>query len=182
MWEKIGIALMGFWLPINGFATEPMGQSTLDQGGSEHVAPEIAGSLDDELREWFILSHGNDSSASFVELGDDINIDITGSVDNETWEGEEALSISLTVNEGQLINAVVIYSIGSAISPPLFTSEGGEVAVTLTQYERSSQTVHVAGKIEGVLLLQVELGEPPSQEEGIEIDVAFDVEAQKVEF
>ncbi len=174
---------MGYWLPITGFATESVGQqSSPDQGGSEHAAPEIAGWLDDELREWFILSQGNDSNASFVELGDDINIDITGSVDDEAWEGEEALSISLSVNDGALMNAVVIYSIGSAISPPLFTSEGGDVAVTLTHYERSRQTVHVAGRIEGVLLLQVKLGEPPSQEEGIEIDVAFDVAAQKVEF
>ncbi|EHJ92033.1 hypothetical protein [Vreelandella boliviensis] len=172
MWKKIGIVLIASWLPISGFATEFAEQRT----------PEIAGSLDGELREWFILSHGNDSNASFVELGDDINIDITGSIDDEEWEGEEALLISLTVNEEQLINAVVIHSIATSISPPLFTSEGGEVAVTLTQYERTSQTVRVAGKIEGVLGLQVELGEPPSQEEGIEIDVAFDVEAQKIEF
>lgn len=182
MWKKIGIALISAWLPINGFATEPLEQSAPVQGGSERAAPQIAGTLDDELHEWFILSHGNDSNASFVELGDDINIDITGSVDEEVWEGEEALSISLAVNEEQLINAVVIYSIGASIAPPLFTSEGGEVVVTLTHYERTSQTVHVAGKIEGVLGLQVELGEPPSQEQGIEIDVAFDVEAQKIEF
>ncbi|WP_340146558.1 hypothetical protein [Halomonas sp. PA16-9] len=45
--------------------------------------------MDDELREWFILRHGNDSNASFVELGDDINIDIAGSVDDEKWDGEE---------------------------------------------------------------------------------------------
>lgn len=172
MWKQIGITLIAFWLPISGNATEH----------ADQTSPEIAGSLDGERREWFILSHGSDSNASFVELGDDINIDITGSVDNEVWEGEEALSISLTVNEEQLNNSVVLYSIGASISPPLYTSEGGEVVVTLTRYERSSQTVHVAGKIEGVLALQVELGETPSKEEGIEIDVAFDVEAQKVEF
>lgn len=182
MWKKIGIALIGSWLPINGFATEPVEQSTPDQGGAERAAPEIAGMLDDELHEWFILSHGNDSNASFVELGDGIKIDITGSVDGEAWESNEALSISLTMTEEQLINAVVIYSIGRSISPPLFTSEGGGAAVTLTHYERTSQTAHVAGKIEGVMALQVELGEPPSLEEGIEIDVAFDVEAQKIEF
>lgn len=182
MWKKIGVALIASWLPITGFTTETVEQRTSDEGATGRAAPAISGTLDEELHEWFILSHGSDSNASFVELGDDINIDITGSVDEETWEGEEALSISLTVNEGELINAVAIYSIGSAISPPLYTSEGGDVAVTLTHYERSSQTVHVAGKIEGVLLLQVELGEPPSQEKGIEIDVAFDVEAQKVEF
>ncbi|WGI23882.1 hypothetical protein QEN58_11040 [Halomonas alkaliantarctica] len=173
MRKQIGIMLIAFWLPVSSNATEHADQPT----------PEIVGSLDGEQREWFILSHGRDSNASFVELGDDINIDITGSVDDEVWEGEEALSISLTLNEEQLINSVVLYSIGGAsISPPLFTSDGGEVTVTLTHYERSSQTVHVAGKIEGVMALQVELGETPSPEEGIEIDVAFDVEAQKVEF
>ncbi|GEN29339.1 hypothetical protein HVA01_29850 [Halovibrio variabilis] len=172
MWKQIGVALIASWLPVSGFATEPADQPN----------PEIKGTLDGERREWFILSHGDDSNASFVELGDDITIDITGSVDDEAWEGEEALSISLTVNEGQLISAVVLHSIGTTVSPPLFTSEGGDVAVTLTHYERTSHTVHVAGKIEGLLALQVELGESPSQEEGIEIDVAFDVEAQKVEF
>ncbi|MDQ7729883.1 hypothetical protein [Halomonas sp. SpR8] len=169
MWKQIGTALIAVWLPISGFATE-------------RTAPDIAGSLDGERREWFILSHGNDSNASFVELGDDINIDITGSVDDEAWEGAEALSISLTMNEEQLANAVVMHSIGATIAPPLYTSEGGKVAVTLTRYERSSQTVHVAGKIEGVLALQIELGEPPSLDEGIEIDVAFDISAQKIEF
>ncbi|MBT2772487.1 hypothetical protein J7J47_09600 [Halomonas sp. ISL-60] len=182
MWKKLGIALIASWLPINGFAAEPVEQRSPNHGGAERAAPEIAGTLDDELHEWFILSHGNDSNASFVELGNDISIDITGSVDDEAWEGEESLSISLTVNEEQLINAVVIYSIGSSISPPLFTSEGGEVVITLTRYERSSQIVHVAGKITGILALQIELGEPPSLDEGIEIDVAFDVEAQKIEF
>ena len=42
--------------------------------------------------------------------------------------------------------------------------------------------VHVAGKIHGMLALQVQLDEPPSAEEGIVIDVEFEVEAQKVEF
>ncbi|MDQ7733598.1 hypothetical protein QT231_12880 [Halomonas sp. SpR1] len=182
MWKKIGIVLIASWLPMNGFATETVEQRTSDQGEAGRAVPEIAGVLDDELHEWFVLSHGSDSNASFVELGDDINIDITGSVDSEAWESDEAISISLTVAEEQLTNAVVIYSIGSSISPPLFTSEGGDVAVTLTHYERTSQAVHVAGKIEGVMALQVALGEPPSLEEGIEIDVAFEVEAQKIEF
>ncbi|MEA2119301.1 hypothetical protein [Halovibrio sp. HP20-50] len=172
MWKQIGMALFASWLPLSGFAAEPVDQPT----------PEIAGSLDGERREWFILSRGNDSNASFVELGDDINIDITGSVDDEVWEGEEALLISLTVNEAQLSNAVVLHPIGASISPPLFTSEGGNVAVTLTDYERTNHMIHVAGKIEGLLALQIELGEPPSQEEGIEIDVSFDVEAQKIEY
>ena len=179
MWEKIGIALIVLWLPISGFATEKVDS---DQREAGVAAPEISGTLDEKLHEWFILSHGSDSNASFVEVGDDIIIDITGSVDGEAWESDESLSISLSVKGGQLTHAVVIYAIGSAVSPPLFTSEGGDVAVTLTDYERTSQAIHVAGKIEGVMALQVALGEPSSLEESIEIDVVFDVEAQKIEF
>lgn len=182
MWKKIGIAVIAViavivgWLPVGGFAAGLSADQALEPSS------EIEGLLEGEPREWFILSHGNDSNASFVELGDDINIDITGFVDKQVWEAQEALSISLTVRDEQLINAVVIHPLGVSISPPLYTSEGGEVAVTLTHYERASQMVHVAGTIQGVLALQVELGEPPSREEAIEIDVKFDVEAQKIEF
>ncbi|HSP30436.1 MAG TPA: hypothetical protein VLO13_00220 [Halomonas sp.] len=87
MWKQIGVAIIASWLPISGFATEP----------ASNMDPEIKGSLDGEPREWFILSHGNDSNASFVELGDDINIEITGFTDNESWESQEALLISLIV-------------------------------------------------------------------------------------
>ena len=129
------------------------------------------------------MSHGNDSNASFIESGEHITIDITGFVDDEAWETQEALSISLTISgEGQLVSAVVLHPLGDSTSPPLYTSEGGDVEVTLTHYEWASQRVHVAGKIQGVLALQIQLDEPPSQEETIEIDVAFDVEAQKIEF
>ncbi len=177
MWKKIGILAMAGWLPTCVFAGDPASQVAAEQ-----MAPEIKGSLDGEFREWFILSHGNDSNASFVEFGDDIVIDITGFVDDEAWETQEALSISLTVGEEQLISAAVMHPLGPSASPPLYTSEGGEMAVTLTHYERTSQMVYVSGTIHGVLALQVQLDEPPSLEEGIEVDVEFDVEAQKIEF
>lgn len=174
MWKKVGILAVTWWLPLNGFAIE--------QKTPENVLPEISGSLDGEQREWFILSYGDDSNASFVELGDDISIDITGFVDGEAWETREALSISLTVSNEQLMEAVVIHPLGTSMAPPLYTSEGGEVAVTFMHYERTNHLVHVVGRVQGVLALQVELGEPPSREEGIAIDVEFDVEAQKIEF
>lgn len=188
MWKKIGIAVMAWCLPTFAVAGEPTPGRLVEKASDQvaenisKTAAQIKGSLDGERREWFILSHGNDSNASFVELGDNITIDITGFVDDEDWETQEALSISLTVSEEQLISAVVMHPLGTSPSPPLYTSEGGEVEVTLTHFERTSQLVHVAGKIQGLLALQVQLGEPPSQEESIEIDVTFDVEAQKIEF
>jgi len=174
MWKKIGILAITLWWPISGFAIE--------QTAPEKVLPGLSGSLDGEPREWFILSYGNDSNASFIERGDDIDIDITGFVDEEVWEAQEALSVSLTMREEELINTVVIHPLGTSMAPPLYTSEGGDVVVTLTDYERTNQWVHVVGRIQGVMALQIELGEPPSREEGIEIDVTFDVKAQKIEF
>ena len=189
MLKKITIAAMVWSLPAWSIASDTTPGSGVEkangnaQTDTSELAAQIEGTLDDEQREWFILSHGNDSNASFVEQGDEIVIDITGFVDDEAWETQEALSISLTVNnEAQLISAVVIHPLGESISPPLYTSEGGGADIRLTHYERTRQRIHVSGQIKGVLALQLTLDEPPSQEESIEINVEFDVKAQQIEF
>lgn len=168
MWKQIGIVASAFWLPFFAHASE--------------LAPEIEGTLDGEPHEWFILSQGNDSNASFVELGDEVRIDITGFIDDENWDAKDAISISLTLLEDELVEADVIYLIGHSPMPPLYTSENAKVTVSLTHYERDSQTVQVAGRVQGEMALQVQLDAPPSLEEGIDIDVMFEVQAQKVEF
>ncbi len=204
MWKKIALTIIALWLPVSGNADEPAGRpekSVSEMSVSEMSVSEIAGWLDDEQRAWFVLSRGHDSNASFIEHGDNINVDITGFVDERSeerrvgkecrstgfvdeasWESEEALLISLTIHEQALLSAVVIHPLGESLSPPLYTSEGGQVTVTLEHFERTSQWVRVAGSIKGMLALQAQLGEPPAKEEGIEINVAFDVKAQKIEF
>lgn len=186
MWKKIAVAGIACYLPA--FAGGPVVEAAAGQGidaaasqDTERVA-QIKGTLDGEQREWFILSHGADSSASFVESGDHITIDITGFIDDEMGETQESLSLSLTVSEEQLTSATVLHPLGDTPSPPLYTSEAGDVDVTLTHYERINHRVYVAGSIKGALALQVQLGEPPHQEETMAVDLTFDVEAQKVEF
>lgn len=168
MWKQLGMAICAGWLSTCAFANE--------------LAPEIEGVLDGEPHEWFILSQGSDSNASFIELGEEVRVDITGFIDGERWDAREALTISLTLLEDELITADVIYLIGDTPLPPLYTSEDAQVTVSLTHYERDRQTVHIAGSIQGVMALQVQLDAPPSLEEGIDIDVLFDVQAQKVKF
>ncbi|MGP9687045.1 hypothetical protein [Halomonas sp. AOP25-F1-15] len=172
MWKQIGIAVIAGWLPVGSVASD----QSLQQ------SPDITGMLEGDSQEWFVLSQGDDSNASFVEFGDDINIDITGFIDPERWDAQEALSISLTVRDGQLLSAAVLQLIGTSTSPPLYTSDGGDVTVSLTHYERDGQAVHVAGTIQGMLALQVQLGDAPDPNESIDIDVTFDIEAQKIEF
>lgn len=168
MRKQIGIIVLACWLPILAYASE--------------LTPEIEGVLDGESHEWFILSQGSDSNASFVELGDEVHIDITGFIDGERWDARDAISISLTLVEDELMETDVVYLIGDTPLPPLYTSEDAQLTVSLTRYERDSQTVHIAGRIQGLMALQVQLDAPPSLEEGVEIDVSFDVQAQKVEF
>jgi hypothetical protein len=186
MWKKIAVTAIAWYLPA--FAVEPVVGASAGQGADTTAAhkmereAQITGTLDDEQREWFILNHGRDSSASFVESGDHITIDITGFIDDEKWETQESLSLSLTVSEAQLTSATVLHPLGDTPSPPLYTSEAGDVEVNLSHYERVNHRVYVAGSIKGALALQVQLGEPPHQEETIAVDVTFDVEAQKVEF
>lgn len=168
MQKQVGVMVLAWWLPFIAYASE--------------LTPEIKGVLDGEPHEWFILSQGNDSNASFVELGDEVRVDITGFIDSERWDAQEAISISLTMVEDELIKTDVVYLLGDTPLPPLYTSEDARMMVSLMHYERDSQTVHIAGRVQGILALQVQLDIPPSLEEGIEIDVTFDVQAQKVEF
>ena len=174
MWKKIAVAAIACYLPAfaGGLVVEAAAGQGIDAAASqdtERVA-QIKGTLDDEQR------------ASFVESGDHITIDITGFIDDEMGETQESLSLSLTVSEEQLTSATVLHPLGDTPSPPLYTSEAGDVDVTLTHYERANHRVYVAGSIKGALALQVQLGEPPHQEETMAVDLTFDVEAQKVEF
>lgn len=145
-------------------------------------AQSIEGTLEGESREWFILSEGRDSNASYIEVGDQLQVSITGFIEPESWDAYEALSISLNVEDSQLIDAQVVHLIGNTAMPPLYTSEGGNVTVTLERFEQQGSQVHVAGHIQGVMALQDGLDAAPSQEDGIDIDVQFDVEAYRIEF
>ena len=145
-------------------------------------ADSIEGTLEGEPREWFILSEGRDSNASYIEVGDQLQVSITGFIEPESWDAYEALSISLNVEDSQLIDAQVVHLIGNTAMPPLYTSEGGSVTVTLERFEQQGSQVHVAGHIQGVMALQSDLDATPSQDEGIDINVQFDVEAYRVEF
>lgn len=145
-------------------------------------AASIEGTLEGEPREWFILSEGRDSNASYIEVGDQLQVSITGFIEPENWDAYEALSISLNVEDSQLIDAQVVHLIGNTAMPPLYTSEGGSVTVTLERFEQQGSQVHVAGHIQGVMALQSDLDATPSQDEGIDINVQFDVEAYRVEF
>lgn len=168
MRKKILIMLMAWSMPTYLLA--------VDQ------EPEMTGTLGGTPHEWFILSHGKDSNASFIEMGDEIHIDITGFIDPETWSAQDALSMSLIMQEEELVSADVIQLIGYSPQPPLHTSEAGDIRVSVIRYERDARTVRVAGTVQGVLALQVEVNTPPSIEEGIEVDVQFNVEARKIEF
>ncbi|MGP8290710.1 hypothetical protein ACT3OH_10670 [Vreelandella zhanjiangensis] len=145
-------------------------------------ADSIEGTLEGEPREWFILSEGRDSNASYIEVGDQLQVSITGFIEPDNWDAYEALSISLNIEDSQLIDAQVVHLIGNTAMPPLYTSEGGSVTVTLERFEQQGSQVQVAVHIQGVMALQRDLDAIPSQDEGIDIDVQFDVEAYRVEF
>lgn len=147
-----------------------------------HESAQIEGSLDGELREWFVLSQGDDSNASFVERGDQLHIDVIGFADSYSWDAREALAMSLTVEQETLTQAEVVHLISSAAMPPLYTSKESEVTVTLSHFEQQGRIAHIAGRIEGNLALQEALGEPPNPAESVSIDVQFEIEAHKVEF
>ncbi|WP_249975389.1 hypothetical protein [Vreelandella olivaria] len=149
---------------------------------SSAESADMTGSLDGEFREWYVLSQGSDSNASFVEVGDRLQIDITGFADPYTWDAREALAMSFIIEHDALMDAEVVHLISSTAIPPLYTSDGGDVTVSLSHIERNGPLIHIMGRIEGDLVLQEKLGAAPNPEEGISLDIQFDVEARKVEF
>lgn len=143
---------------------------------------EIKGSVDGEYREWYVLREGSDSNASFIEVGDQLQIDITGFAQPNSWDAREALAMSFVIEDEALVDAEVVHLISNTAIPPLYTSTGGTLDVSVNQIERNGPVVHIRGQIEGDLMLQEALGSAPSSDEGIGLDVQFDVEARKVEF
>ncbi|RUR30585.1 hypothetical protein [Vreelandella nanhaiensis] len=145
-------------------------------------ASSIEGTLEGEAYEWFVLNGGQDSSAAYVETGNQLDITITGFMDPDSRDAREALSMHLSVEDGELVDAQVVQLIGSAATPPFYTSEGGSVAVSISHFEQQGRLLHVAGRIKGSMALQnsVEAAQGPDEE--IAIDVHFDVEAYRAEF
>ncbi|QOR38520.1 hypothetical protein HNO52_08355 [Billgrantia diversa] len=148
--------------------------------------PEIIGNmvglLDGEEREWLIVSQDADSNATFAELGDQIQIDLVGFVDEDDWRVRDSLSLSITLVEGEVTKFDVLHPIGATTMPPVFTSDNASVHLKLHTFEVQGSQAHVMGRVEGILALQKELGEAAIVDEGIGISVEFDAEASRIEY
>lgn len=144
-------------------------------------AASIEGTLEGETYEWFVINGGQDSSAAYVETGEQLDITITGFAEPESLDAREALSMRLSIANGELVDALVIQLIGSAATPPFYTSEGGNVSVSLSHFEQHGRRIQVAGQIQGSLTLHNSLEAEQNPDEEIAIDVRFDVEAYPAE-
>lgn len=142
----------------------------------------MTGLLDGQEREWFILSQGVDSNATFTELGDRVVIDLVGFSAPDSWRVRDSLSLSITLDEGEIAKFDLLHPIGASVMPPVFTSDNAEVRLALHAFEVEGSKAHVAGRVEGVLALQQALGEEASLEEGIDIAVEFDANASRIEY
>ncbi|GGC97122.1 hypothetical protein GCM10011382_29520 [Vreelandella lutescens] len=142
----------------------------------------MVGTLGEDEYAWFVLRQGDDSNASFMEVGDQLHVEVTGFIDPVEWSAQEALAMSLTLEQGVLVDAKVVQLMGETTMPPLYTSEGGNVLVTLSHVKQAGRDLHVVGQIEGQLALQHTLESSPSALEGVPLSVHFDITAQKVEF
>ena len=168
--ELAPLALLAMPLLAAGSA-EP-----LEIGGS------MTGLLDGQEREWLIVREEGDSTATFTELGDHIKIELVGFVEGDVAQTRESLSLSITLDEGAVTGFDVLHSIGTTAMPPVFTSEGAAVELTLDAFEVSGNQAWVAGSVEGTLALQTELGADAVMDEGVAIAVEFDAEAVRIEY
>lgn len=146
------------------------------------IAGSVTGLLDGQEREWLIVREEGDSTATFTELGDHIKIELVGYVQGDVGQTRESLSLSIILVEGVVTGFDVLHPISTTAMPPVFTSEGAAVELTLDTFEVSGSQARVAGSVEGTLALQTELGEDAVMDEGVAIAVEFDVEALRIEY
>ncbi|RDB43260.1 hypothetical protein DU490_08825 [Halomonas sp. DQ26W] len=147
------------------------------------MAERLEGELDGTEREWFVQSQQEDFSATFTDIGGgDFRIDIVGFIDPDGRRSRDSLSISMALEGGEVIHYDVLNLIGTSVMPPVYTSEGADVRLTLDTFSVEGSVARVAGSVKGTLALQDALGEEPNLEEGIDIDVAFDVTAARIEY
>ncbi|WP_043515197.1 hypothetical protein [Halomonas sp. BC04] len=147
------------------------------------MAERLEGELDGNEREWYILRQDNESSATFTDVGDgDFLVDIVGFADPDGRRSRDSLSISMAFKDGELLHYDVLNLIGTSAMPPVYTSEGADVRLTLDTFAVEGGVARVVGSVKGVLALQEALGDAPNLEEGIDIAVAFDITASRIEY
>lgn len=164
------LALLSMSFPAAG-SSEPL-----------EIAGSVAGLLDGQEREWLIVREEGDSTATFTELGDHIKIELVGFVEDDVGQVRESLSLSIIVVEGVVTGFDVLHPISTTAMPPVFTSEGAAVELTLDTFEVSGNQARVAGSVEGTLALQTKLGKDAVMDEGVAIAVKFDTEAMRIEY
>ncbi|MGR4068716.1 hypothetical protein [Billgrantia sp. C5P2] len=172
-------ALWGWLGPLALALAIPAAASTPQE---PEIIGNMVGLLDGEEREWFIVSQDADSNATFTELGDQVQIDLVGFVEADDWRVRDSLSLSITLVEGEVTEVDVLHPIGATAVPPVFTSDNATVRLNLHTFDRQGSKAHVAGRVEGILALQKELGEEAVEDEGIGISVEFDAEASRIEY
>ncbi|WP_111412278.1 hypothetical protein [Billgrantia lactosivorans] len=146
------------------------------------ISGSMVGLLDGEEREWYIVSLNADSYATFTEIGDQVQIDLVGVVEPDDRQVRDSLSLSITLVEEEVTEFDVLHPIGATAMPPVFTSDNASVRLDLKRFDVTGSKARVVGRVEGVLALQKELGEQPSEDEGIGISVEFDAEASRIEY
>lgn len=146
------------------------------------IAGSVTGLLDEQEREWLIVREGDDSTATFTELGDHIKIELVGFVEGDVGQARESLSLSIILVEGAVTEFDILHPISTTAMPPVFTSEGAAVELTLDTFEVSGSQARVAGSVEGTLALQTELGEDAVMDQGVAIAIEFDTEALRIEY
>ena len=166
----VPLALLAMAFPASG-SPEPL-----------EIAGSVTGLLDEQEREWLIVREGDDSTATFTELGDRIKIELVGFVEGDVGQARESLSLSIILVEGAVTEFDILHPISTTAMPPVFTSEGAAVELTLDTFEVSGSQARVAGSVEGTLALQTELGEDAVMDQGVAIAIEFDTEALRIEY
>lgn len=146
------------------------------------VAERLEGVVDGIHHAWFIQREGGDSSATFLDLEDRYRIEVVGFIAPGAAQWRDSLSLGITLVGGEVAAFDVLHGVGLSAMPPVYTSEGGAVTLTLDAFAVEGGQARLAGRLDGRLALQHALGAAPDIDEGVDIAIRFDVVASRIEY
>ncbi|WP_444677990.1 hypothetical protein [Halomonas sp. E19] len=146
------------------------------------VAERLEGVVGDTHHAWFIHREGGDSSATFLDLEDRYRIEVVGFIAPGAMQWRDSLSLGITLVEGEVTSFDVLHGLGLSAMPPVYTSEGGAVILTLDAFAVDGGQARLAGRLDGRLALQPALGATPDIDQGVDIAIRFDVVASRIEY
>jgi len=146
-------------------------------GGSDR----IEGQIDGDARSWHVLEFEGESTATFHEFSHGmIGISIQGHQEPR-FQVQGTISIDFTIMNDQVLDGAEVAYFPERSMVPNYANEG-EGRFELLTSDISGPQARFEGRFEGTLVRFERMDDVPNPDDTIEVELYFDVTAQREEF